>query len=277
MLLLALLATPSALASHKKDKKYIKQQVETVTPVAAQPKEETVTITNATKQLYGDWAIESVRKKNLGVNTLAHIYLDFNGNRFYGNNSCNTINGKFTINGNNITFSDIIATMESCKDNNNTDRNIMKAFSEVHHFQVTKLFNVERLQLMNNKGTVLMVLKRHNLDLLNGAWVVKEAEQENILDKNVRIVIDVNMQTIHGNTGCNIINGVISLDPKKDFAIQFEDLHSSNNKCDNIDIETDVLLALEQTESYKKINDEQIAFLDHNGKIIMILNRLKMR
>lgn len=277
MLLLALLATPSALASHKKDKKYIKQQVETVTPVAAQPKEETVTITNATKQLYGDWAIESVRKKNLGVNTLAHIYLDFNGNRFYGNNSCNTINGKFTINGNNITFSDIIATMESCKDNNNTDRNIMKAFSEVHHFQVTKLFNVERLHLMNNKGTVLMVLKRHNLDLLNGAWVVKEAEQENILDKNVRIVIDVNMQTIHGNTGCNIINGVISLDPKKDFAIQFEDLHSSNNKCDNIDIETDVLLALEQTESYKKINDEQIAFLDHNGKIIMILNRLKMR
>ena len=272
-----LLATPSALASHKKDKKYIKQQVETVTPVAAQPKEETVTITNATKQLYGDWAIESVRKKNLGVNTLAHIYLDFNGNRFYGNNSCNTINGKFTINGNNITFSDIIATMESCKDNNNTDRNIMKAFSEVHHFQVTKLFNVERLHLMNNKGTVLMVLKRHNLDLLNGAWVVKEAEQENILDKNVRIVIDVNMQTIHGNTGCNIINGVISLDPKKDFAIQFEDLHSSNNKCDNIDIETDVLLALEQTESYKKINDEQIAFLDHNGKIIMILNRLKMR
>lgn len=275
--MLALLSAPSAMASQKKDKKYTKQQVETVKPVAVQPKEETVTITNASKQLYGDWAIESVRKKNLGVNTLAHIYLDFNGNKFYGNNSCNTINGKFTISGNNITFKDIIATQENCKDNNNTDRNIMKAFAEVQHFQVTRLYNVERLQLTNGKGTVLMVLKRQNFDFLNGAWVVKEAEQENVLDKNVRIVIDVNMQTIHGNTGCNIINGVIALDQKKDFAIQFEDLHSSNNKCENIGVETDVLLALEQTESYKKINEEQIALLDHDGKIIMVLNRLKMR
>lgn len=274
-ILIAVLAFAQTDAANKKDKKYIKKQLTTEQPTVIPAKEEVVTISNPAKQLYGEWTIESIRKKALNTTNRAYIYLDFNGKQFYGNNSCNTINGKFSLIGDNITFKDIITTTESCKDNN--DRNVMKAFAEVQRFQVVKLNNVERLHLLNNKGNVIIILKRQNLDVLNGAWTVKEAEGENVAAHNVKMVIDVNMLAIHGNTGCNIINGVITLDPKKDFAIQFEDLHSSKNKCENIDVETDVLLALEQTESYKKINDNEIAFLNNEGKTVLILNRLRMR
>ena len=126
---------------------------------------------------------------------------------------------------------------------------------------------------MNSKGQVIMVLKHHNLDLMNGVWIVREADGVNVRDKNVRMVIDATMQTLHGNTGCNIINGIIHIDASKDHAIQFEDIHTTGNVCDDMATETAILVALEQTESCKRINDAQVALLDHKGRIVLMLDR----
>ena len=120
-------------------------------------------------------------------------------------------------------------------------------------------------------------LKRHNLDLLNGAWLVKEIDSENVSEHNMRVVVDAVMQTIHGDTGCNIINGIITLDPSKDMAIQFEDLHSTEHDCEAIDFETALLLALESTESCKRINQNEMALLDNKGNIVLVLQRINLR
>ena len=130
---------------------------------------------------------------------------------------------------------------------------------------------------MNSKGVVVMVLKRHNLDAMNGAWLIKELNSEKVDELNMRVVIDAVMQTIHGDTGCNIINGIITLDPTKDMAIQFEDLHSTEHDCENIDFETDLLLALETTESCKRINQYEMALLDNKGNIVIVLQRINLR
>ena len=280
-LLMAVVTAPASNAwifgkkKKKEEKKYEKTEVVVAQPKAEQPKSTTVTITDAPKQLYGEWTVETVRKKAFVSDERAYIYLDFNNHQFYGNNGCNVINGTFTQKGNNISFKDVITTMMECPNNNG--RNLLKTLNEVQKFQVTTLYNIERLELQNSKGTQLMVLKRQNLDVLNGAWVVKEMENENVLSKNIRIVIDVNMLTLHANTGCNIINGIVTLDPSKDFAIQFEDLRSSGNKCESIDIETDCLLALENTESYKRINDNEYAFLAGDGASMMVITRLDLK
>ena len=133
------------------------------------------------------------------------------------------------------------------------------------------------MNLMNSKGAVTMVLKRHNLDAMNGVWLVKELNSENISDMNMRVVVDAVEQTIHGDTGCNIINGIITLDPTKDMAIQFEDLRSTEHDCEEIDYETDLLLALETTESCKRINQNEMALLDHKGSIVIVLQRINLR
>jgi heat shock protein HslJ len=85
------------------------------------------------------------------------------------------------------------------------------------------------------------------------------------------------MQTIHGDTGCNIINGIITLDPTKDMAIQFEDLRSSENECEQIENETALLLALESTESCKRVNQNEMALLDNKGSIVIVLQRINLR
>ena len=278
-LLVALMMAPATMDAHKKkDKKYQKKTV-TVENTAAnteQPMRE-VTITDPAKQLYGEWDIFSMRKKKVFTLDRAYLYLDFaGGNKVYGNNGCNTINGTFQLSGNNLMFSDFVSTDKQCH-NVTSEKTIMHTLADVRRYSLETQYNAQYLNLMNSKGTVIMVLKRHNLDAMNGAWLIKEIDSENVSERNIRVVVDAVMQTIHGDTGCNIINGIITLDPTKDMAIQFEDLKSSEHDCEDIDIETALLLALERTESCKRINQNEMALLDNKGTIVIVLQRINLR
>ena len=278
-ILIAILLAPASMdARKKKDKKYNKKtvNVEKVTANVDQPMRE-ITITNPAQQLYGEWDIMTMRKKKVYTMERAYLYLDFaGGNKVYGNNGCNTINGTFQINGNNLMFSDFISTERSCE-NVTSEKTIMHALSDVRRFTLMGQYNAQYLNLMNSKGTVVAVLKRHNLDAMNGAWLVKEINSENVTELNMRLVIDAVMQTIHGDTGCNLINGIITLDPSKDMAIQFEDLRSTEHECETIDNETDLLLALGSTESCKRINQNEMALLDNKGNIVMVLQHITLK
>ena len=265
-------------ARKKKEKKLEKRDVtvENVVADVEQPMRE-VTITNPAQQLYGEWDIVSLRKKKVYSLERAYLYLDFaGGNKVYGNNGCNTINGTFQLSGNNLKFGEFISTEESCHNVTN-ERTIMHTLADVRRYTLETQYNAQYLNLMNSKGTVIMVLKRHNLDALNGAWIIKEINSENVAEYNMRVVIDAVMQTIHGDTGCNIINGIITLDPAKDMAIQFEDLQSDEHDCEDIEKETALLLALEKTESCKRINQNEIALLDNKGAIVIVLQRITLR
>ena len=279
-LLMAMLLAPATMdARKKKDKKMEKRgvNVENVIADVEQPMRE-VAITDPAKQLYGEWDIVMLRnKKKVYTLERAYVYLDFTGgNKVYGNNGCNTINGTFQLSGNNLKFNDFISTDESCHNVTN-EKTIMHALADTRRFTLETQYNAQYLNLMNSKGNVVLVLKRHNLDVMNGPWLVKEINSENVSDLNMRVVIDAVMQTIHGDTGCNIINGIITLDPTKDMAIQFEDLRSDEHECEEIDYETDLLLALESTESCKRINQNEMALLDNKGNIVIMLQRITLR
>ena len=255
-LLLALMASPATLdARKKKDKKLDKRGVDVENVIAD--------VDQPMRQVY------SLER--------AYLYLDFvGGNKVYGNNGCNTINGTFQLSGNNLKFNDFISTTESCH-NVTSEKTIMHTLADVRRYSLEAQYNAEYLNLMNSKGTVIMVLKRHNLDAMNGAWVVKEINSKNVSEQNMRLVVDAVMQTIHGDTGCNIINGIITLDPTKDMAIQFEDLRSSEHDCEQIENETALLLALECTVSCKRINQHEMALLDNMGNIVIVLQRITLR
>ena len=179
---LCLILAPDTAMARKKKKKYEKKEVAIEQTIVAEQTPTPITITNPAKQLYGEWNIESLRKKPVSTRDRAYIYLDFAAHKVYGNNGCNTINGTFKQNGNDISFKDFITTDASCH-NATSERNLMKAFSEVQHYSLSILYQVEYLNLLNAKGQIIMTLRRQNLDLLNGVWIVKEAEGENIIDK----------------------------------------------------------------------------------------------
>jgi heat shock protein HslJ len=272
-----LMAPATMDALKKKDKKLEKRGVNIENVNAVEQPMQEVTITNPAQQLYGEWDIVTMRKKKVYSLERAYLYLDFKGgNKVYGNNGCNTINGTFQLSGNNIKFGEFISTGESCRNVTN-EKTIMHTLADVRRYTLQTQYNAQYMNLMNSKGAVIMVLKRHNLDAMNGPWLVKEINSENVSEKNMRLVIDALMQTIHGDTGCNIINGIITLDPTKDMAIQFEDLHSTENDCEDIDYETALLLALETTVSCKRINPYEMALLDSKGTIVLMLQRINLR
>ena len=47
--------------------------------------------------------------------------------------------------------------------------------------------------------------------------------------------------------------------------------------CHDIHIETALLVALEETQTCKKLNDEEIALYDGDGKNVATLRRLNLR
>ena len=272
----ALAMAPAQTFAKKSKTKYFKRKVvveQTITPVQEQPKG--VAITDVASQLNGEWTLVSMHGKPVVTRDRAYIFLDFKNHKFYGNNGCNFINGKFSASAKSMQFKDIITTYETCH-NVTPDRNIMRAFNNTTSMKMQSLYNMDYLILLNSKGNELLTFKRLSLDLLDGAWTVKELNGTNISARNIRTVIDTDQRTIHANTGCNLINGIITIDPSKDFAIQFEDLKSSHNKCPNIDIETELLIALEQTESCKKINNHEMALLNKSGKIVVVLHTLDL-
>ena len=272
----ALLLAAAPQAAARKKKGHNKQAIELTENSLLQNQPQAIAVTNPAQQLYGEWEIESMKKKAVSTQERAYIYLDFNANKIYGNNGCNAINGDFTLNGKNLTFSHMISTSEQCY-GPTQERTIMRAFSDTRGFQLTQLYNMQYLHLTNAKGQELMTLRRQNLDFLNGPWQLKELNGENIMDKDVKVVIDIPMLTINALTSCNVINGIVHIDPSKHYDVQFEDLQSSHFMCPDIQLETDVLIGLEETTTCKAINSNEMALLDNKGNIILRLVKIDLK
>ena len=128
--------------------------------------------------------------------------------------------------------------------------------------------------LRNKSNHELLRLKRHDFTFANGAWTVKEIGGEPMTQCLMKLVIDTDQLSIHGDTGCNIVNGVITIDSDKHHAIQFEDLISTRKMCRNIAYETALLVALEQTVSARLSSDSMLQLVDNKGNVVAVLERL---
>lgn len=236
---------------------------------------QTVAITAPEKQLYGEWTILSVKGIDIFTDERAYIYLDFkNGNQVYGCNGCSAINGRFSLNGNKISFSQMITGGGECS--SITSQNaVMDAFSEVTDIEIESLYNINYMVLKNASGKEVMRLRQLNFDLLNGPWIVKEIEGENVLNNQIRLVIDIDMRSVHVLTKCNIIRGLVHIDPTKENDVQFEDLKYYHNKCSDTEKETQLLIKLEETVSCKKVGNisTDMELLNSNGEAVVRLQK----
>lgn len=273
--LLCLLFVPADSFAKKKKKKSKKTTVEQTIPVPAETKVEakTFVLSNPVKQLSGEWTVKKLRNKAVTTSERAYLNFDVTNARLYGSNGCNVINGKFTLNGANITFADIITTHKSCS-NSSASRNIIKAIAETTNLTISEEKGIEYLVLRNKSNHELLRLKRHDFTFANGAWTVKEIGGEPMTQCLMKLVIDTDQLSIHGDTGCNIVNGVITIDSDKHHAIQFEDLISTRKMCRNIAYETALLVALEQTVSARLSSDSMLQLVDNKGNVVAVLERL---
>lgn len=224
----------------------------------------------------GEWTVYKVDGKTVTGDERPYITFDPAQSRFYGSNGCNTINGDYALDKTSLRFGNVISTMRACADAP-FEYAINQALDKVSDYAVARKGHEYYMTLTSPSGEVLMVLRKHNMDFLNGSWSVvtlNGAAPDLQNDEAMQLVIDIPELKLHGNTGCNILNGSLLIDPDKSNAIQFHGIATTRMACRNYKQETAFLLALEAVDAAISTGDGSVALLNDEGKTVMTLKRI---
>lgn len=225
-----------------------------------------------------EWTICSVRGNPVTGEERPYVTFDIPVNRFYGNNGCNYINGDMTLGSDGtVRFSNIISTMKMCADDH-YQYLINLAFDDVVSYSVRKVRHETFLDMSDASGRIILVLRHHNMDFLNGAWRVTELNGAPLVQEEVAtMTFDTTDLKIHGTTGCNIFNGELFIDPDKTTSLQVLKLATTKMACPVGSNETEILLALESVETAKPDGQNEAMLYDTDGNALFKLVKMDLR
>lgn len=243
----------------------------------------TTSASAAPAEISGEWAIVSVNGKEVKVNGENHPSLSFVVDEntpgtvsVIGFNGCNYINGTFYVDGTKLAKAgEFISTMMACPDAP-YEYDINQALDRVTSYSLNHSASDHIMALNNASGTPLIVMRKHDISFLNGAWKVDAVNGSAVpASADVKIVIDLDQKKIHGNAGCNIVNGSLILTLDKENGIEFKDLVTTRMTCPDIATEQAFLLALENVSSASRDGSDNKAVLrDSDGNTVITLTRI---
>lgn len=231
------------------------------------------------KELEGEWTVLTVAGKKVTMDEPPYLIFETGSGRLYGSLGCNVVNGQFTsaAESKGLHFDELISGNAACAFSR-TETQIANALKQTYQYSIANADGDDQaiLTLKSKSGSALMTLKQHSLSVVNGAWTVTEIDGTRLNDESVRIVIDVQERHLHGNAGCNLINGEVVLDANKDNCLQFAGITATKKACPDLTTQTALLVALEEVEYYKKRNSSEIELLDVNRRPLVLLRRLPL-
>lgn len=228
----------------------------------------------ASPRLDGEWTIYNLRGDKVTGEDRPSITFAIGEGRFYGNNGCNILNGDVTLSGvDGITFSNVLSTRRLCHDAP-FEYLINTTLNDVRFYSIKQYGHEYYLDLSNAKHQVIMVLRQHNMNFLDGAWRVTSIDGTPNRNEGVEMVIDIPESHIHGNTGCNILNGDIFIDPDKPNSIQFSKIATTRMMCPDNAIETSFLVALEEVEFAYADGNDSVKMYDNHGREVLTMQRI---
>lgn len=223
----------------------------------------------------GDWAIEDVFGQKASGQTAPYLKFVQNEKRIYGNNGCNTVNGDYIYNpaDSTLSFDHVAVTMMLCPQEGITDYLVNKALNDTRRYTLEEVEDGYLLNLYDAQGKEVMQLAHQNLDFLNGTWKVVEIEGEEIHVDKMKLVFDIDEHKIHGNTGCNVLNGRLETDMDTPNTFSIEAVGVTMMYCPEIEYQTAMLVALEDACRAKPIDKNRVQLLDSSGNAVMTLQR----
>lgn len=223
----------------------------------------------------GDWAIETVNGKPTVGETTPFLKFVPKEGRVYGNNGCNVINAEYRYNAEDstISFSYLSSTMRLCHKEGITDMEINRSLDEARFYKCELNGDDYSMTFYNSHHEPVMELMHQNFQFLNGTWVVKEISGEKVNNPKMKLVIDVEEGKLHGNTGCNVINGTLETNMNSANSISFQSITKTLMTCPDENYETRLLVALEEAMKAKALKGEKAELLDSQGKTVLIMER----
>lgn len=274
---MAITTTSCSLLSKVTDKKPQQPQPEQ-TVGAVTETESTVADDEATslKPLEGEWSITEVLGQEVVVNGENHPKLTLTPKgegmlEVIGYNGCNYLNGVWNIRGNRIIpAGEMISSLRACPDAP-YEFSVNQALGQTAGYTVADDSNIT---LSSASGNDVMKLRKRGLAFLNGAWKVTSIDGEPIT-ANIYIVLDIDEHKVHGNAGCNLLNGEIVVNLDKGDGIEFRNLVTTRMSCPDLATERQFLVAMENVATVAKgTNDDNASLLDSSAKPVVTLQRL---
>lgn len=227
----------------------------------------------------GDWAIETVYDQPASGATAPYIKFSSEEGKIYGNNGCNTINGlyKYSPEDTTLVFENVSVTLMLCSDEGITDEFINRALNSTRSYSLHESEEGYTMSLYDAKGEPIMLLTHQNLDFLNGTWKVTEINGEPIHVEKMKLVFDIDEHKVHGNTGCNVLNGRLETDMDQPNTFSFESMAVTMMMCPQMEYQTAMLVALEDACRAKPIDKNKVQLLDSGGQPVMTLVRTSDR
>lgn len=228
--------------------------------------------------LNGEWTIYSVRGNLVSGEERPYVTFDLPAKRFYGNNGCNYINGDLAQTGDRgVKFENMISTLKMCQ-NDQYQYLINLALNDVVSFVVRQDKRITLLDMKDSAGRVILVLRRHNMDFLNGAWKIEDLNGSPLVqDDEATMTFDTSDLKIHGTTGCNIFNGELFIDPDKVDSLQILKLVTTRMACPPDSRETEFLLALESVETARRISPTETMLYSAEGNPLFKLVKMELK
>lgn len=272
---LAMLASCSVFSKNNK----------TISP-SVRPNDRTVITTNTDKNSYtpeeikkgivkGDWAIETVYGKKVVGEEAPHLKFVPSENKVYGNNGCNVINAEYKVDQKNSTirFDYFATTMRMCAKEGLTDYEINTAIGAAKYYKVTVENDDYYLTLFDEDRQEVMTLMHQNFDFLNGTWRVTKIGEEPVNVAQMKIVIDVDENKLHGNAGCNTFNGLLETDMERPNSISFSGIAITRMMCPDMQYETKLLVALEEASYARPLSTKEVVLYNDQHEPVATLIR----
>lgn len=228
----------------------------------------------------GEWNIIEINGAKVNPDasrTYPFIAFDTNAGRVYGSSGCNRMMAslKLDTKPGTVDFGALGTTKMACPDMV-TERNVLNALEQVKHY---KKAGKEKIFLCNssNRPVILLEKKRSDREILvlEGDWSIAEVNGEAVpdgLENQPFLSFNLQEKRIHGNAGCNTLNGDFQTDSKNSRSISFPGTATTMMACPNMELEGKILKALNEVSSFDTLS-EGIGLYDASSKLVLVLKK----
>ena len=201
--------------------------------------------------LSGEWNIVEINGEKVTAESVPYLGLDMDAKRLYGNAGCNRIMGSLEYDSvcpGKIHFGSVAATRMMCPDME-TEQKVLAALEKVTACSGDKT-SLSLNDIVSVSGTEL-------------------GQMENV----PFLAFDVAGKRVHGNAGCNVVNGGFSQEEGNPNSIQFTQMISTMMACPDMETERKVLDALGNVRSFGFDEDGMLVLSDENGQELVVLDK----
>lgn len=228
--------------------------------------------------LAGEWNIVEVNGEKITAENLPYLGMDMKEKRIYGNAGCNRMMGSLdfdSIQPGKIHFASVATTRMMCPDME-TERKVVEALDKVAGYEETK----SGLSLNDSDGKQIMKLEKRlqpevSVKDLEGEWNIVSVYNFELggMEKAPFLAFNVVEKRVHGNAGCNVINGGFEQEADKASSLRFTQMISTMMSCPDMDIERQVLGALDKVRSFSLDENGTMLLVDGEGTTVITLSR----